>query len=73
MPPLLRELMLGLVKIPPPLNEEGGGEGRLVSVILDQLKMTSEVSVQLPKPHSDSLQQIASPCVLSQPPGRCFG
>jgi len=57
--PLLRELMLAMVELDT-LYEVGGAEDRLVSVFLDQFKTTPEIPLHLPRPSSQSLQQIAT-------------
>lgn len=57
--PLLRELILEMVKFET-LYDEAGAEGRLVDIFLDQLKATTEVPLHLPQPSSKLLLSIAT-------------
>lgn len=63
--PLLRELILAVGEFDT-LYDENGAEGRLVDVLLDQLKATPEVPLHLPHPTSALLKKIAHH-LLEQP------
>ena len=56
--PLLRELILSMAKFDR-LYDQQGAEGRLVSVFLDQLKITPVAPLHLPYPKDSALQKVA--------------
>jgi AraC-like DNA-binding protein/mannose-6-phosphate isomerase-like protein (cupin superfamily) len=57
--PLLRELM-NVIVARPRLHDEDGADGRLVSVLLDQLATAAELPLNLPMPKSPDLLSIAT-------------
>ncbi len=57
--PLFRELSLEVVKMPP-LYDSNGAEGRLVSVLLDQLKTIATTPLHLPTSNDRRLVPIIS-------------
>ncbi len=63
--PLARELIRAVAALPKDFNEDGP-EGRLVSVLLDQLAALPEVEFSLPMPRDARLQGICA--VLQQRP-----
>ena len=56
--PLLRELILALMKRPRSYDEKGA-DGRLAQVILDQIALSPEASLHLPMPQAGRLRRIA--------------
>jgi len=63
--PLLRELIISLVDLPP-LYDEEGADGRLVDVFFDQLHLSKEAPLHLPMPSSKALLIIAK-TILEHP------
>lgn len=57
--PLLRELIREASKLPP-LYDETGAQGRLISCMMDQLVTASEVAFELPLPEDQRLAQLAT-------------
>jgi AraC-like DNA-binding protein/quercetin dioxygenase-like cupin family protein len=57
--PLMRELM-NVIVARPRLHHEGGADGRLVSVLLDQLSTAAALPLNLPMPKSQQLLSIAA-------------
>ncbi len=57
--PLMRELM-NVVVARPRRHDEGGADGRLVSVLLDQLATAAALPLSLPMPSSRELLSIAA-------------
>jgi AraC-like DNA-binding protein/quercetin dioxygenase-like cupin family protein len=57
--PLMRELM-NVIVARPRLHDEGGADGRLVSVLLDQLSTAAALPLNLPMPKSHELLSIAA-------------
>jgi AraC-like DNA-binding protein/quercetin dioxygenase-like cupin family protein len=65
--PLMRELMNGIVARPR-RHDEGGADGRLVSVLLDQLATATALPLNLPMPKSRELLSIATD-LIEKPTG----
>jgi AraC-like DNA-binding protein/mannose-6-phosphate isomerase-like protein (cupin superfamily) len=57
--PLMREL-IDVIIARPRLYDENGADGRIVSVLLDQLAAAAALPLNLPMPKSDSLLRIAT-------------
>jgi AraC-like DNA-binding protein/quercetin dioxygenase-like cupin family protein len=57
--PLMRELM-NVIVARPRLHDESGADGRLVSVLLDQLSTAAALPLNLPMPKSQELLSIAA-------------
>ena len=57
--PLLRELLLAVVRLPA-LYDEEGAEGRLVRVLLDRIATLPDEPLHLPMPASGRLRVLAS-------------
>jgi len=64
--PLLRELILTVVRLPK-LYDEDGADGRLVRVLLDRIAALPHVPLYLPMPQSPKLRAIATD--LAEHPG----
>ena len=64
--PLLRELILAVVRLPP-LYDEDGADGRLVRVLLDRIAVLPHEPLHLPTPKSAKLRTIATD--LAEHPG----
>ena len=56
--PLLRELLLAVMRLPP-LYDEDGADGRLVCVLLDRIAALPDEPLHLPMPTSRKLRAIA--------------
>ncbi len=65
--PLLRELILAVVRLPA-LYDEEGADGRLVRVLLDRIVALPHEPLHLPVPKSSRLRVIATD--LAEHPGR---
>lgn len=57
--PLLRELLLAVMRLPPLYNEDGA-DGRLVRVLLDRIAALPDEPLHLPMPASKPLRAVAS-------------
>jgi AraC-like DNA-binding protein len=57
--PLLRELLLTVMRLPP-LYDEDGADGRLVRVLLDRLAALPDEPLHLPMPTNKKLRAIAA-------------
>jgi AraC-like DNA-binding protein len=64
--PLIRELLLAVMRLPPLYNEDGA-DGRLVQVLLDRLAALPDEPLHLPMPGSNKLRVIAAE--LAERPG----
>jgi AraC-like DNA-binding protein len=69
--PLLRELILRAVELPI-LYDEGGAEGRLVEVLLDEIAAASEAPLHLPLPQDARLGRIAEAILRDPADGRAL-
>ncbi len=64
-PPLLRELILRAMAIPP-LYDEDGPDGRIMGVILDQLRTLPAAPLHLPRPEDARLARVTE-TLLAEP------
>jgi AraC-like DNA-binding protein/mannose-6-phosphate isomerase-like protein (cupin superfamily) len=61
-PPLLRELILAAMKIPP-LYDENGRDGRLIALILDEIRTLPTLPLHLPMPQDPRLARLCDAVV----------